>query len=57
MEKEYSKWQDIRCIELQQDIGVHIHSSLKVAAQMETVVENACSILFFFGHDVEYKPV
>eukprot|EP00061_Rhincodon_typus_P013072 g39217.t1 len=44
-----------RIINIQRDLGIQVHSSLKVATQMDKVVKKAYGMLAFIGRDVEYK--
>ena len=39
----------------QRDLGVHVHSSLKVESQVDRVVKKAFSMLGFIGHNIEYR--
>ena len=45
----------IRSIDTQRDLGVLVHRSLQVAAQMEKVVKKAYGMLAFIGRGIEYK--
>ena len=45
----------IRSIDTQKDLGVQLHRSLKVAAQVEKVVKKAYGMLAFIGWGIEYK--
>ena len=37
----------------QRDLGVHVHSSLKVESQVDRVVKKAFGILGFIGQSIE----
>ena len=39
----------------QRDLGVQVHSSLKVESQVDRVVKRAFGILGFIGQDIEYR--
>ena len=39
----------------QRDHGVHVHSSLKVESQVDTVVKKAFSMLDFIDQNIEYR--
>ena len=39
----------------QRDLGVHVHSSLKVESQVDRVVKKAFSMLGFIGQNIEYR--
>ena len=39
----------------QRDLGVHVHSSLKVESQVDRVVKNAFGMLGFIGQNIEYR--
>eukprot|EP00061_Rhincodon_typus_P008102 g30429.t1 len=45
----------LNTIEAQKDLGVQVHSSLKVATQVEKVVKKAYDMLAFIGQGIEYK--
>eukprot|EP00061_Rhincodon_typus_P005695 g25524.t1 len=45
----------LRSIDLQRDLGVQVHRSLKVAAQVDKVVKRAYGMLAFIGRSIEYK--
>ena len=45
----------IRSIDTQRDLGMQVHRSLKVAAQVEKVVKKAYGMLAFIGRGIEYK--
>ena len=45
----------IRSIDTQRDLGVQVHRSLKVAAQVEKVVKKPYGMLAFIGQGIEYK--
>ena len=39
----------------QRDLGVHVHSSLKVESQVDRVVKKAFGMLDFIGQNIEYR--
>ena len=39
----------------QRDLGVHVHSSLKVESQVDKVVKKAFSMLGFISQNIEYR--
>ena len=39
----------------QRDLGVHVHSSLKVESQVDRVVKKAFGMLGFIGLNIEYR--
>ena len=39
----------------QRDPGVHVHSSLKVESQVDSVVKKAFGMLGFIGQNIEYR--
>ena len=39
----------------QKDLGVHVHSSLKVESKVDRVVKKAFGILGFIGQNIEYR--
>eukprot|EP00061_Rhincodon_typus_P011606 g36756.t1 len=45
----------VRSIDMQRGLDVQIHRSLKVAAQVDKVVEKVCGMLAFIGRGIEYK--
>ena len=44
-----------KCVDTQRDLGVQVHRSLKVASQVEKVVNKAYGMLAFIGRGIEYK--
>ena len=47
------KGKPVRSIELQRDLGVQVHKSLKVAVQVESVVKKTYGMLAFIGRGIE----
>ena len=45
----------LRSINIQRDLGVQVHSFLKVATQMDKVVKKAYGMLAFIGRGIEYR--
>ena len=39
----------------QRDLGVHVHSSMKVETQLDKVVKKAFGMLIFIGENIEYR--
>ena len=42
-------------MKVQRDLGVQVHSSLKVESQVDRVVKKAFSMLGFIGQNIEYR--
>eukprot|EP00061_Rhincodon_typus_P012874 g38893.t1 len=54
-DKNTDNGRTLNSINAQRDIEVHVHSSLKVTAQVDRVVKKAYGMLAFLGRGIEYK--
>lgn len=43
----------LNSVDVQRDLGVQVHSSLKVAAHVDMVIKKACGMLIFIARGVE----